>query len=267
MWIAKQKQLSFLLSGLIAAMTQTSFAQQQQTIYQTLGTGIASAGILPNVQNIGQSFHLTSLFARNATGQTCAALAGTLALQGSFDNSAWTNLRVQQFTAVTGIFSASFSAQGAYPFIRVNVLGGLDTAQCVLDIAYSGNITGSTTTSSISSRLDNFTTVSGKLTGPGTGLTGPVCATNMYAMFYGGYFTNVGAAILGATAGLEGTVNNSPTGLTIRLEKLAVGANLVLPHGPRPYVVGLPNITQTIGYGLTAGTGDVIAYNLVFRCE
>jgi hypothetical protein len=219
-----------------------------------------------NLQNIGQSFHLVSIYAKNAPAQTCPAISGTLALQSSFDNSQWLNLRVLKIEAATGIFSSTFAAQGAFPFLRVNVLGNLDS-QCVWDIAYSGNVTGSTITNSIPARLDNFSTISGKLTGAGTSQLGPVCAANMYAMFYGGQFTNVGAAILTATAGLEGTTNGVATGLAIRLEKLAVGASLVLPMGPRPYVVGLPNATQTTGYALTAAAGDVITYNLVFRCE
>lgn len=257
----------WLVVLMMLALGSTAHCQQQQTVYQTVGTGVGVTGIVgSNLQNIGQSFHLISVYARNAPAQTCPAISGTLALQSSFDNSQWLDLRVLKIEAATSIFASTFSAQGAFPFLRVNVLGNLDT-QCVWDISYSGNVTGSTITNSIPARLDNLSTISGKLTGPGLSTVGPVCAAGMYAMFYGGYFTNVGAVALTASAGLEFTTNNAAVGLVIRLEKTAVGASLTLPMGPRPYSVGLPNATLTTGYGLTAAAGDVITYDLVFRCE
>lgn len=260
--------IPFVLGMLVLlGLTSTANCQQQQTVYQSVGTGISATGVVgANLQNIGQSFHLVSVFARNAPAQTCPALSGTLALQGSFDNSQWLNVRVQQFSGTSGVFGGAFAAQGAYPLLRVNALSGLDS-QCVLDVGYSGNVTGSQITSSIPVRGDNFASVSGRITGSGSTITGPVCAANMFAMFYGGYFTNVGAAILTNAAGLQATTNGVSTGLVVSLEKLAVGASLVLPQGPRPYVIGLPNATQTIGYQINAAAGDVIVYNLLFRCE
>lgn len=124
---------------LLLSLTASVFGQGSATIVQTIYSGISAvpAGSVP-VRNIGQSSHLLFVRQYNAS---CTSTAILVSLDVSIDGTSFTPF-VQvigngQQTVSAGTYFIRY-ATGAFPFMRVKVLGF--NTSCKLDVTYTGSL-------------------------------------------------------------------------------------------------------------------------------
>jgi hypothetical protein len=255
------------------AFLPAALAQQSNTVYTTIGTDVITLGVLAQKpRQIGQSFHLLTVAAANVSGCTTGVngWVGEIQLEGSFNNSIWLPLGngISQLDVNTQKYA---TASGSFPYLRVNYISG-NVAACKLNIWYSGNITGSLTTNSISAVNDGFQYGSvsgagfGALTAAGTGIT---CSPNTRMAIYS--LSVINAAATAASVAARLYVVDTTTSLaayTIFLRGLGAGQVLSLANGPRPIYLQASGISgNSFDLVFDQGGTDGLNITAVARCE
>lgn len=250
-------------------------AQGSNTVYTTIGTNVVTTGVLAQKpRQIGQSFHLLQVSAATVSVGSCttgvSGWVGNIQLEGSFDNSVWLVIgsSINQIDVNTQKY---ITASGSFPYLRVNYTAG-NTANCKVSIYYSGNITGSLTSNTVSAVNDGFQYVSasgngfGALTAAQTGIS---CGANTRMAIYGIAITNGSAARATTTARVY--VVNTTTNVAIYnifLFGLGPGQVLSLSNGPRPiYLQTTPSVTDSHDLVFDQAAGDGLNIIAIGRCE
>lgn len=254
----------------VLAWSTLTFGQGSQTVF----TGIATASVTTGVfstkpRNIGQSFHLVQVKVSNIAA--CTTWLGEIRLEGSFDNSNWQ--KIGSSLSTIPLNETRFtSASGSFPYLRVNYVSG-NTAACSVTVAYSGNVTGSPITNTISPINDQFLfgSVSGNgfgvLTNAGTGIGCAVAGSRL--VLYGLWVTNGVATALTTTARIK-VINSTTLVSEYNIFLFGLGAGRVLPmdNGPRPiYISSAVPSGQGIDLVFDQAAGDGINVVAVARCE
>jgi len=249
--------------------------QSSNTVYTTIGTNVVTTGVLAQKpRQIGQSFHLLQVSAATVSVGSCttglSGWNGNIQLEGSFDNSTWLTIgaSINQIDVNTQKY---VTASGSFPYLRVNYTAG-NIANCKVSIYYSGNVTGSLTTNTVSAVNDGFQygSVSGNgfgaLTAVGAGIS---CGPNTRMAIYGIAITNGSAARATTTARVY--VVNTTTSVAIYsifLFGLGPGQVLSLSNGPRPiYLQTTPSTTDSHDLVFDQAAGDGLNIVAVGRCE
>mgnify|MGYP000331643810 CR=1 FL=1 len=265
-----------VLVGLVG-LGETGYGQQQDTVYQTVILNTKTVGVTSITRNIGQTFHLVTMIGTSGCTQ---GVSGLFSLEGSFNNSSWTAIRVaalQPSNTFNSPFwsSFTFTGQGAYPYLRfnlnsINSIGGED---CRIDVYYSGNVTGSTVSSSFPVNQETFIYAYGfAVNTDNPRLQIGTCPANTNTAFYGGVLRNVGGTAIAGSVSLQGLQSSGPSVYSSMYEVVNMQANenIVLPQGPRPYGVSsvlTTTIARPIFIAVPAVGAFNLYYNLVFRCE
>lgn len=100
--------------------------------------------IIPSAYNIGQQLHQLAVIARDITAASCSGAggwAGSIRLEGSFDNTTWGQMGPAVTQATTINIPSLSSIQGQFPFLRLNYIAG-NNGQCAVDIWYTGTLSG-----------------------------------------------------------------------------------------------------------------------------
>lgn len=117
----------------------TARAQRTDTIFQTVVQNFTTTGVTSAVRNIGQSQHQATIQFTDKPSQTCPVTVGVALVyfEGSFDGTTYFPVGYPADSIIGS--QASISAQGAYPFLRIN-LADFPTAACNATVRYSGTL-------------------------------------------------------------------------------------------------------------------------------
>ncbi len=135
------KKLLLLITFLIPIV---AFAQPQYTVYQQMITSSVALAPTGTVRNIGQTGHLLLLQFVNNPPNVCAGHVTNVRLEGSYNNIQFTPIGrsiVGVAADANGNLISSTFATGAYPYVRVNVVG-FDNVNCRLNGWYTGTLAG-----------------------------------------------------------------------------------------------------------------------------
>ena len=147
-----KKFLALLFLGSLSLV-----AQQRNTVYQQLGfalTTIPSSPFLVS-NNVGQFFHSFTAVERTTTNTSCVAdqasfpVSFAATIQASYDGINFfivPNVRVS-YTQGAPVITKLYRVSGAYPYIQMKVIAFPTslTANCAVDINYTGSLEGSAT--------------------------------------------------------------------------------------------------------------------------
>jgi hypothetical protein len=118
-----------------------AWSQRPQTIHQLIFQNITSTRASNPVRNMGAVSHLLMVQLSSQLGRTCSGGAVNIGLEASYDQLTWTPIGAQ-LTGITadgnGNLIGIATAQGAYPYVRVNVRS-FDTTNCQLTAWYTGS--------------------------------------------------------------------------------------------------------------------------------
>jgi hypothetical protein len=118
-----------------------AWSQRPQTIHQLVFQNITSARASTPVRNMGAVSHLLMVQLTSQAGKTCSGGAANIGLEASYDQKTWTPIGAQ-LTGITADANGNLvgltTAQGAYPYVRVNVRS-FDTTNCQLTAWYTGS--------------------------------------------------------------------------------------------------------------------------------
>lgn len=124
-------------------------AQSPSIVYQALALARTTTGTLGPVRNIGQINHqLLVVVTEVAGGNLCGEGTMNIGLEGSHDNLIWARIgwiltgADLRDDSPAGNPYGLVKADGNFPYIRVN-LRAFDTAQCILDVYYTGMLQSS----------------------------------------------------------------------------------------------------------------------------
>jgi len=130
---------------LLAAALTPAAAQRRDTRFELLGSDIDTTPTTLTVDAsnlIGQTQHTFTVTLTDADGQTCAGGFVSMAVQGSYDGTAWrtigdplSNIQADQYGAYVGVARADV----AYPRVRF-VITSFDTTNCVAEVFYAGTL-------------------------------------------------------------------------------------------------------------------------------
>lgn len=271
-WIIKNWR-KFLVSWAFCPILL--LGQSSNTVYTTIGTNVVTTGVLAQKpRQIGQSFHLLQVSAATVSVGSCttgvSGWNGNIQLEGSFDNSTWLSIgaSINQIDVNTQKY---ITASGSFPYLRVNYTAG-NTANCKVNVYYSGNITGSLTSNTIPAVNDGFQYVSvsgngfGALTAAQTGIS---CQANTRMALYSIAITNGKATAATTTAKVY--IVNTTTSVAlynIFLFGLGAGQVLSLSNGPRPiFLQTTPSTTEAYDLVFDQAAGDGLNIVAVGRCE
>lgn len=264
-----------LLALLVVLAAPVAHCQQSNTVYTTIGTNVVTTGILAQKpRQIGQSFHLLQVSAATVGVGTCGVGAsgwiGDVHMEGSFDNTNWLTIGGTVYNLDVNT-QKYITASGSFPYLRINYAYG-NTTNCKISIYYSGNVTGSLSTNTIPAVNDGFVYFHGLIIGPDT--VAPMnmsCDPGTRLAVYSLYLMNV----QGATSTITDYIyayNSAAPGTPfwqMNIGGLITGTPLVLPNGPRPYVLqSTPNstiTTSTLQANIAAASRYV--FTGVGRCE
>lgn len=120
---------SLTYCSLLALMLAGSvFAQQRNTVYQTLGKNVLTPGIYQVSNSIGQFTHTFIVTPTNPACSMTQFNAGTGAqVQVSYDNSQWFTIARSLISlnfnsANTSASAKTYVVNGSYPYVRLNLL-------------------------------------------------------------------------------------------------------------------------------------------------
>lgn len=252
-----------------------TFGQGSNTVYTTIASNLVTTGVIAQQpRQIGQSFHLLTVAASTVSVGSCttglSGWVGNIQLEGSFNNSDWLPIgpAVNQIDVNTQKY---VTASGSFPYLRVNYKSG-NTANCKVSIFYSGNVTGSLATNTVSAVNDGFQYVSvtgngfGALTAAGTGIT---CSANTRMALYSIAITNGKATAATTTAKVY--IKNTTTNVAIYnifLFGLGPGQVLSMSNGPRPiFLQATASPTDSFDLVFDQAAGDGLNIMAVGRCE
>lgn len=115
---------------------------QQHTVYQKVFSAITTNQASNPVANIGQIYHQITVRFGNQTGKTCVPAANVqdIGLEQSSDDVTYFRFgpRVGTPFSVTTTSYTALSAQGAWPYVRVNARS-FDTTNCSVTVTYTGS--------------------------------------------------------------------------------------------------------------------------------
>ena len=254
------------------ALAGACWGQQGNTVYTQIATSSVTTGVqTTKPRSIGQSFHLLGVTAKNIGGGCDAALnqwRGVVRLQGSFDNSNWQNIGTAIYSLLVDT-PQYVTAAGSFPYLRVNYISG-NTATCALNIGYSGNITGSLSSNTISPINDGFTyfSTSTEATGAVTGLAiSGTCPIGTRYTLYSLSVTNAKAVASSTTAILRFSQDSGATTFySFPLVGLGPGASFTVANGQRP-IYQSAIATGVVDFLLNQAAADGFNIIGVFRCE
>lgn len=193
----------------------------QQTVYFPVVTATHTAGGLitniPSYLSLGQTNHELITTLVNFNAGTCAAdganaLDFFIRLEGSFDQTTWIALGGMVFdhadnTAITGSSTFTKFFQGSYPFLRVNIVSGNQTAHCAFTIKYIGSFSNSINNLQVRNYNYNLTTRTIQNAVEGNNLAG-VSFLPVFSQVNG--VTNIPFPVTLSLFGLK--INNASTG-------------------------------------------------------
>ena len=116
------------------------FGQQTNTIFKTLTTTkVGSEAISSTIPSIGQGYHQ---FTVNESGASCSGTYFWSVMEGSFDNSTWSQIPTT-LTFNGGVLvnssSRNYAATGLYPYMRVHIYP-YDVVNCSFSVSYAGSL-------------------------------------------------------------------------------------------------------------------------------
>jgi hypothetical protein len=126
---------------ILVLLTALAWSQRPQTIHQLVFQNITSTRASSPVRNMGAVSHLLMVQLTSQSGRTCSGGAVNIGLEASYDRMTWTPVGAQ-LTGITADANGNLvglaTAQGAYPYVRVNVRS-FDTTNCQLTAWYTGS--------------------------------------------------------------------------------------------------------------------------------
>jgi hypothetical protein len=250
------------------------FGQGSSTIGVKVFSNIAATQASSPLQNIGQGSHLVQVIEVNAPAQSCTTDTNIFVrLESSLDNVTWTpfgapisTVQVDPFGNLTG----STVAFGAFPFIRINVVG-FSSTQCRLTAYYSGTLYPSGLTSSLSGVQSNYQHTFNEISS-GAGKYTIVSTPNGLGriVVYGLTITNESASATTFQMYENSTSNCSggaSLGGILQLTTTGLAAGQTIPIGPStvPVYVGLSTTNDALCIQTT--NAGVLHVSLVYRVE
>jgi len=126
---------------IVLLLAALAWSQRPQTIHQLVFQNITSARASNPVRNMGAVSHLLMVQLASQPGRTCSGGAVNIGLEASYNQAIWTPIGAQ-LSGITADANGNLvgiaTAQGAYPYVRVNVRS-FYTANCQLTAWYTGS--------------------------------------------------------------------------------------------------------------------------------